>query len=229
MADAIIEKQREYVAEQEEHQRHIAENYRKLLDSASPKTEERPAYHAPAPAPAPMPVSAPAAQPASNAAARIRDYNAYRVAEGQRTISGSAPTAANELVMSVPVAATKRAEVKSVRAEESEDARPTAATMAMLSRDEEAVIEAQQIGFFAALPTKLKVAFFVVMSAIIAAISIIFINTSVLRSMDNRIEAERATVQQLEQRAEEVRQSIRNATDPDAIAQWAEEHGMIKG
>ncbi len=221
MADAIIEKQREFVAEQEEHQRHIAENYRKLLDSASPKTEERPesAYIAPAPSTA--------SAPASDAAARIRDYNAYRVAEGQRTLSSSVPTAASELVMSVPAAATKRAEM-AVHPEESEDARPTAATMAMLSRDEEAAVEAQHIGFFAALPTKLKVALFVVMSAIIAAISIIFINTSVLRSMDSRIEAERATVQQLEQRAEEVRQSIREATDPDAIAQWAESMGWVK-
>ncbi len=231
MSDAIIEKQAEFVAAQAEHQKHIAENYRKLLDSASPKTEERaqPAYQAPAPAP--MPAPAPVFTPSADASARIRDYNAYRVPAGQRTLADGNAPAASELVMSVPAAAAQKAAAPATvraHAEESEDARPTPATMAMLTRDEEAEVEAKHPGFFAALPAKLKVALFVVMSAILVAIAVIFINTSVLRSMDKQLDAENAQIQQLEEQREELRQRFQEVTDPDAIAQWAEEQGWVK-
>lgn len=234
MADAIIEKQTEYVAEQEEHQKHISENYKKLLDSASPALKEReeerpapaPAYTAPEPAKAAS--NAQAFVPVADNAARIRDYNAYRVPAGQRTLFDSAPAASEELVMSVP--ATAAAPATATITEDSEDALPTPTTMAMLNRVEEAEErdEIPTVGFFATLSIKLKVALTVVAAAILVAVAIIFINTSVLRSMDARINSERSSLRELQEQYREVQQRIEEATDPDSIAAWAEQNGMVK-
>lgn len=228
MADAIIEKQTQYATEQEEHQKKIAENYRKLLDSASPTAapfEERPApaYTAPETARSAAPTYAPMA----DNAARIRDYNAYRVPEGKRTISGNAPAASEELVMSVPAMAASQAAPAAVS---EEDALPTPATMAMLNRSNAAVEEETipTFGFFAALSTRLKVALTAVAAAILVAVAIIFINTSVLRSMDERINSERASLQQLQTHYREVQARIEDATDPASIAAWAEQNGMVQ-
>ena len=102
--------------------------------------------------------------------------------------------------------------------------------MAMLNRVEEAEErdEIPTVGFFAALSTKLKVALTVVAAAILVAVAIIFINTSVLNSMDVRISRERTSLQQLQEEYREVQQRIEDATDPENIAQWAEQNGMVK-
>ncbi len=232
MADAIIEKQAEYVAEQEEHQKRIAENYQRLLDGASPtreeRVEERPAPVSPVIGPAKAEAPAPAYAPMADNAARIRDYNAYRVPAGRRTLFDDVPATSEELVMSVPAAAA--APAATAVAEESEDALPTPTTMAMLNRVEEAEErdEIPTVGFFAALSTKLKVALTVVAAAILVAVAIIFINTSVLNSMDVRISRERTSLQQLQEEYREVQQRIEDATDPENIAQWAEQNGMVK-
>ncbi len=234
MADAIIEKQTGYVTEQEEHQKRISENYRKLLDSASPAEKEdtrpRPApqYYAPHPAqsaqPAPYAENAPAATLYADNAARLRDYNAYRVPAGKRTLFDGMPQATEDLVMSVPAAQAAAPAMASV----SEDALPTPRTMAMLNRAEEEMVEEARMGFFAALPTKLKAALLVVMSAVLAAVAVIWINSSVLRSMDSRIESEKAAILELEQRSSEVKDQLSAVQDPQNIAAWAERSGMIR-
>ena len=121
--------------------------------------------------------------------------------------------------------------------EEDEDALPTRRTMETVTRPaatlEEMETTEAKVGFrasIAALSTKMKVALVAVVSAIVLAIVLICINSSIIRSLDSdlatlkgRAAEERATYETLKEESDLY-------TDPDSeiVREWAENNGMTK-
>ncbi len=221
-----------------EHNRSIADNYRKLLDSASPaaertreeeraatRYEERPAERV-AEAPA-----RPERQLSANSAARIADYNVHRAPKTKRVLFEDVTYNGQEVVMTMPVAAPVAAPVQDREA--CEDAMPTRRTMQMLggsaaAQQSAAETEEEGVGFFASLSTRMKVALVTFAVVIFAALILICVNTSIIDSLDGTIAARETKLNGLAEQQRVLDERIAELNDPDEIARWAMEHGMVK-
>ena len=130
------------------------------------------------------------------------------------------------------------AEVEAVEYEEEEDdALPTRRTMETVIRPAAALMEMEttetRTGFratFAALSTKMKVAIIAVFSAILLAIALICINSSVLRSLDSDLNNLKGRAAQERSTYEALKEESDLYTDPDSeiVREWAENNGMTK-
>lgn len=142
-----------------------------------------------------------------------------------------AETSYEETMLSAPV-------VEAIDiAEEDEDALPTRRTMETVTRPAASLEEMEtteaKVGFrasIAALSTKMKVALVAVVSAIVLAIVLICVNSSIIRSLDsdlatlkNRAAEERATYQTLKEESD-----LYTDPDSDIVREWAESNGMTK-
>ena len=248
MSEAVL--QRGITEEEQEHKKQISENYRRLLDLASPPSgtieETRAPSHesyesyaaAPAPVAEPAPVSAPAAEPeASEAAyapahasidpamenvARIAEHNRYAMDTDTRAARLWSPQMAD-------YAAAPAFEMSE------EDALPTARTMDTLHRapviavDGEAVATEQRVGFFSALSTRTKTILLALVSAIVISFVLICINSAILNSLNTDIAAKENRLGEIARDTQRVEQRIDDLTDPDNVDQWASDHGLVLG
>ena len=221
MADLTITR------EEREHKERIAENYRKIFESATPAAERErtaPAY----PKFAPAAPSRETSVPQTNNAARIADYTAHPAPAGKKVLFEDVTYQGQELILRAPVAAPARAEAAAPAVEElpvsEEDALPTRRTMAMFNRN--AAAEEQQVGFFAALSARTKVALAALTACILVFLTLIIVNAAILSTLGSQISAEETEIARLEERSGEITGDIDYLLDPDTIAEWAQGRGM---
>ncbi len=106
-----------------------------------------------------------------------------------------------------------------------EDAMPSTRTMETLRQRHE---QQEQTGFFTSLSAKTKIALAVVASVIVLMIALVCINTVILSSLQAEISFKEAEVQQLSEEAQQIRDEISEITDPENIAEWAQQQGMTR-
>ena len=216
-------KERVITPAEAEHQKNIAENFRRLrMDEVESlkieeETESVPSY----------------------ASARIAQYTAVPAPSAKRQlfadlvfkdgyIQSTAPVVEQPAAPAAP--AMQEAALAPVSIED-EDALPTPRTMDTLRHP---AVQAQgesrpaaKTGVFAALSTKAKIALVTVMVAIIVAIAVICINTGLIGSLNAGIAAKEARLAELKEASQSIEDRIADYLDPDYVAEWAEEHGMV--
>ena len=128
-------------------------------------------------------------------------------------------------------------EAVEIRAEEDEDALPTRRTMETVIRPAAAVkemgIAETRTGLratLAALSTKTKAVLISIISAIVLAIVLICINTSIMRSINSDLSNLKGRAAQERSTYEYLQKESDLYTDPDSeiVKEWAENNGMTK-
>lgn len=231
------------VSEAEElHSKNMHENYNILMsgaavaEQASVATIEREE-----PVVAPRVQNMTPAVEAPSAAERIADYVPVAPAPARRTLFDGITYKNGELFETKPAAQATAAVVEapaqapvftpSSAEEETDDALPTRRTMdTLLTAPTQKTQKAQEekIHLSAALSAKTKVILAAIALAVVVAIAIICINTSVLNSLDTQISALQQTSTELQIRASELNESIMQTTSQEHIFSWAELMGMIR-
>ncbi len=249
MANEILD--RVTTEEERRHEERISENYKKLLDLASPvKEREKKAEVINSASvetpekPSPVLVSV---DPSQNTVRRISTFvvppapaptkkvlfEDVKYTKGSYT---SAPKAAYAPVAD-PVYAPAAPEVQAPEVQApvaetaspvltEEDVTPTARTMNY--RTEQTASE-QRVGFWAALSTNTKLLLAAVVTAIVVALMIVCINTAVLNNLEAENQEKQAELRRLSQISEELEGRIDDATSTENINEWALEHGMTRG
>ncbi len=221
-----------------------AETFRGLRAEAyAPVREAAPVFETPA-------VQEPELSP-NNTAQRLADYVAYPTSSKKVLFEGlaykngelidtRAPAApvAEAVVMpaapaAVPAAPAAPAAVPAaapVQAPAEDDALPTRRTMDTLRRAEEAATETSvRSNPLAALSLKTKLVLCAVAAAIVLAIVIICINTGLLSSVNADILTKNERLAELSESYAAVQEELAGLHDPDFIAQWAQQNGMVLG
>lgn len=106
-----------------------------------------------------------------------------------------------------------------------EDALPTRRTMESI-RPVQQTREGENVGFFASLSAKTKLALAVVATVLVLMIALVCINTAIINSLNADIEYREAVISQLVETSNGIQTEIAEITDPSNIASWAQEHGM---
>ncbi len=237
--------QKPFENEQDAHNSEIPENYRRLVDSASP-VRERVSYSEPdrtSEREAPVRTERPAfvrADPTASNVARIADYVAppapaetsKRLFEDVKYTKGfytMGPREEETPVYSAPVNRVYAAPQETyapapVYAEE--DSIPTARTM--LHRTVEEGAAKAEPGFWASLSVKTRLLLATVVATIVVAIAIVCINTAVLNSIHADIAEKKAELGRLTESVRQLDEDIARATSPERVEKWAKENGMIK-
>ena len=244
MAEALLE--REVTIEEQEHKKQISDNYRRLLDLASPTAEVEEAEapvagsYTAAPAPAPAPAYAPKEErpahytidPGMENVERIAEHNRYAMYTDTRAAMywGAREASEPEASYSAPI---EMQPVMAPTAESSyEDALPTPRTMGTINHapapSAEYVVN-EKVGFFAALSTRTKLVLFALISAFIVSLVIICVNNAVLGSLNRDIAAKENRLGEIVRNTRRVEQQIEDITDPDNVDQWASDHGLVTG
>lgn len=236
-------------AEEIEHTKHISENYRKLVDSASPLKEREPerTYEAPARQERPAAPGHVLREGFADNAARFADYVAHPAPARGKTLfedakygqnvsymRPSAPVREEAPVRTYPAPAKSRTyeAVRPAPAVEYDeaDALPTQRTMDTLRGTAPAIAEREEegVGFFAALTMKMKIALAAVFTAIVIALVIVCVNSAVLNSLNSDISGKRSELNRLMQNVRQAEQRVDDLLDDDNIAGWAQEHGLVR-
>ena len=255
--DERRDERRAFSEEERVHSQKISENYRKLLfDNAEawvPGEETAATLERTAPAAlnamafAPVHEAVPEA-PAreevpmngANTAQRLADYVAYAPPAGKKmlfegieykngelidaAVAAPAAPAALTIPEFAPVYTPAQAPTE---APAEEDAMPTARTMETLHRAEAAVQDETRTGLFASLSTATKAVLCAVIAAIVLAVVLICINTGILSSVNANIAVKSNELQELTQEYADIREEIDAIEDPSAVAEWAQENGMV--
>lgn len=138
-------------------------------------------------------------------------------------VAQPAPSAPAQAQVQAPVAPAPVA--PAVPAPEDEDARPTTRTMATLhAHTSEA--PAVQTGFWSALSRRAKIALLSIAAAIVLAVIVVCINTSILSSLNASVQRKQEELNGLVEQSEALREEIESVTAPETVRAWAEEHGM---
>ncbi len=106
-----------------------------------------------------------------------------------------------------------------------EDALPTRRTMESI-RPVQQTMEKENVGFFASLSAKTKLALAVVATVLVLMIALVCINTAIINSLNANIEYREAMISQLVETSNGIQTEIAEITDPSNIASWAQEQGM---
>lgn len=229
-----------------EHARRISENF-KALQFASPvawaDSSVRDAERE-------VTAKAPAAQPVKEAeditARRIADYVpvpetaprkhdlfaglTYKNGELLGTLP-SAPAAPVAAAVITPAAPAVMPAPSTVTVEE-DDALPTRRTMEMLQHAQqvaERVQEETRTGYLSALSAKTKKVLLAIAAAIVLALIIICVNTSIISSLNTDVAGLRAQAQEELNRYEAIMDQLDEATSPDRVNEWAQANGFVRG
>lgn len=115
---------------------------------------------------------------------------------------------------------------------ESEDARPTPRTMETLNKTASILLhqreEEEQVGLFASLGKRTKLILAAVTFVLMLVIAVICINTSLLNSLEADITTLGEEAAELETRASQIVENIKEITSEEYIAEWASENGMVR-
>ena len=218
-----------------EHARHIADNYKRLLDLSSPVREERPAPEASETFERAIPMVS--KEVGADNAARIQSYRRPAVSGGKLFenvtykrggyITG-ATAAAPEVMM--PAAEEIPEATMTPVAEVEDDALPTAATMLHQKEVKAEAMETVQKGvtFWSALSTKMKAALGTVASALVVLLMIVCINTAVLGTINADISSAQDTLTRVQRTYNQLQNGIGELTDPAYVDGWAQGMGMTK-
>lgn len=176
----------------------------------------------------------------ANTAQRLADYVAYAPPAGKKmlfegieykngelidaAVAAPAAPAAPTIPEFAPVYTPAQAPTE---APAEEDAMPTARTMETLHRAEAAVQDETRTGLFASLSTATKAVLCAVIAAIVLAVVLICINTGILSSVNANIAVKSNELQELTQEYADIREEIDAIEDPSAVAEWAQENGMV--
>ena len=115
---------------------------------------------------------------------------------------------------------------------ESEDARPTPRTMETLNKTASILLhqreEEEQVGLFASLGKRTKLILAAVTFVLMLVIAVICINTSLIKSLEADITTLGEEAAELETRASQIVENIKEITSEEYIAEWASENGMVR-
>ena len=215
-----------------EHFSKMHENYEKLVYAPVNAIKE-------ARTAAPAAPAAPAQTPASNYRQITEDYMRYEAHESFGTeffegveyrdfaLGTTEPVVEEPKIQ--PTLQTKVQTAVAANEASEEDALPTRRTMETIRRVEQtSVAEAVNTSFLSALTPRIKTALIAVAVAVVVAIILVMVNAGIIKSLDGRISLRESEIEYLEQQATEILSEIESISDPENIAQWAEEHGMTR-
>lgn len=171
-----------------------------LVDTAT-LAPEAPSYE-PAQAPAYEPSKAPSYEPAQ--APSYESYENYEQASAPELAPSYAPTQA---------------------AEEEEDATPTRRTMSHRNVAEE---QHNSSKLLTALSFRTKMVLLAVAAVIILLLAVVCINTAIINSIDEGVEARQEQLASLTRQLDDINAEITDLTSPENIERWALEHNMTR-
>ncbi len=245
MAEMLLDQKTKEAAR--EHNSHIADNYRNLMDALTAPDEKvtlSPVYERT------MTEAMREKEPAAEPVAILATVEA-----APETASETMPAPASEVMP----AATPHADAASriddyfastvydrtahgaegyhayvvtPAATSTDDAAPTPQTMDTILRpaaSEAHEAEGVKTGFFAALSTRMKTALICITLAVVVAIALVIINTGIINSIDSTIANKQMELDRVIREARQIENKIQDATDPDTIDEWAQQEGMIFG
>ncbi|MGN0822521.1 MAG: hypothetical protein ACI4NG_01980 [Candidatus Gallimonas sp.] len=212
----------EFVADEQRERNDKTEYYRNLLRGESGIASRTPDAFEPV-----QTVAAPPA-PVPSAAERIADYeSAPQPIVRRRALFEGIEYKNGSLIDTRPVVEPAQAPVEAPTASE-EDALPTRRTMDTLRRSESrSAAQEEQIGLFAALTPRAKLVFATVICAIVLALVVICVNTSVLNSLGAEVSALESVAVGLRSEAERLGEEIFNATSRESVLAFAQKMGWV--
>lgn len=250
MAELTLkDRQQEYVEEERAHNEQIPDKYRSLLDRAftggamasavptMPAPVEAPAAPAHT-APAEHTENAPVYQPQADPARRIGDYVAHPAPEGTGLYQNATYSAEEGLKFGEmnddDATPTPRTMDTIRRPAAYEQTRPIMGTIdtpigATAAATSAPITLPVRKKFFACLSTRMKVGLCVIAAAIVIAVVIAIVNTTMLSRLNAGIASKQFELDRVVREAEKIEKRIEDAKDPDNVGEWAQENNMVRG
>lgn len=163
---------------------------------------------------------------------KILHYERYRGENKENTVSVPEKQAENRNVYSSAAATAERPRIAHPE-EETEDLRPSSTTMQFGSDEENDVYEEVDYAkethkeeFRLSSKGKVLIAIYSLVVAII--LSLIIINSRMLKSLDNSISSYRQKADEVRAETSRIEAEIADLTSEETIGEWALKHGMTK-